>query len=346
MASGIEITRDNHFVPQALLRRWSQDGHRIYVYKALVPDERVPTWELRSIKTVAKWRDLYTGFKDGIEVDEFERWIMREYEVPGLAAIDQLINRNRLTPLDWRAMVRFVAAQDVRTPTNYVESMRRWDKTLPRLLEETLEKAVKNGKNGAIPPHSVFDGTQHNPLKDFVRVRVEKRADPQSQGNEVEIRAEMSVGRELWIGSMRTLLTGVISVLCEHRWSVVAPGGAEQWPISDHPVLKLNYYKPGHYDFRGGWGNPGTEIMMPVSPRHLLYARVGEKAPSRFEFSKGETRFMQQLLVERAARSVFASRPEPWVAAVRPRMVDRELFEDEREAWNGWRQDQSQSERR
>ena len=44
-----------------------------------------------------------------------------------------------------------------------------------------------------------------------------------------------------------------------------------------HPVLRLNYYKPGQYDFRGGWGNPGSEVLMPLSPRHLLYVQVGKK---------------------------------------------------------------------
>jgi hypothetical protein len=41
--------------------------------------------------------------------------------------------------------------------------------------------------------------------------------------------------------------------------------------------IPLNYYARGRYDFKGGWGNKGTEILLPLSPHHLLYTRVGHR---------------------------------------------------------------------
>src|SRR5699024_11588180 len=46
-------------------------------------------------------------------------------------------------------------------------------------------------------------------------------------------------------------------------------------PTSDNPVINLNYYRKDKYDFNGGWGVDNTCIMMPLTPKHLLYTQVG-----------------------------------------------------------------------
>ncbi len=154
------------------------------------------------------------------------------------------------------------------------------------------------------------------------------------------LRVEVTAWRSLGVASMRHPLTGAANALCQHRWSVVEPHRDEEWPLTDHPVLRLNYYRPGQYNFRGGWGNEGSEIMMPISPRHLLYVQVGKKAPNRFSFPPKETQLVQRLIVERAHRWVFARKPAPWVVQVRPRVVDHALFVAEQDAWKHWHQEQ------
>lgn len=94
------IARDSHYVPQATLRRWSEDGQRVYAYRILVSRPEVPDWTLRSIHGLAYRRDLYTTFAGGQELDEFERWIAKEYEEPGLEAVNKLVACRRLTPSD------------------------------------------------------------------------------------------------------------------------------------------------------------------------------------------------------------------------------------------------------
>jgi hypothetical protein len=181
-----------------------------------------------------------------------------------------------------------------------------------------------------------------NEFSELIEVSIERPATPDS--DQATVRAVLPGGRRLWIASMRHLLTGAAETLCKHRWSIAEPAGDAEWLLTDHPVLRLNYYGPGRYDFGGGWGNPGSEIMMPVSPRHLLYVQVGSKALSRLTFSHEQTRAVQQLLVERAHRWVFARRPAAWVAEVRPRVVDPETLKAEAKAWDDWHQDQLQSE--
>ncbi|MCI0624634.1 MAG: DUF4238 domain-containing protein, partial [Acidobacteria bacterium] len=100
----------------------------------------------------------------------------------------------------------------------------------------------------------------------------------------------------------------------------------------------------GRYDFSGGWGNPGSEVIMPVSPQHLLYVQVDKKEENRFVLSGDQTRLLQQLLVQRAHRWVFARQPIVWVSQVKPRLVDRARVTAEKEAWKRWHEEQLQAE--
>ena len=65
---------------------------------------------------------------------------------------------------------------------------------------------------------------------------------------------------------------------------------------------------------------------------------------NRFIFSQRATELLQRLLVERAHRTVFATRREDWVATVRPRVVDASAVVAEEQEWREWHQDQLASE--
>jgi hypothetical protein len=239
-------------------------------------------------------------------------------------------------------MIRIVAAQDIRTPLSFIESMRRWGQDIPDMLNRTIRESIK--RLGEAKERGIVQSEipKRNEFSDHFQVTIDP---PMDRGaDQAIVRVEVPIGRRLWISSMRHLLTGVAETLCRHRWSVVEPAGDAEWPLTDHPTLKLNYYKPGHYDFGGGWGSVGSEIMMPISPRHLLYVQIGSKKPNRFAFSQEHTRLVQRLLVERAHRWVFGTRPQGWVATVRPRTVDPERLAAEAVAWETWHRDQVQSE--
>ena len=338
------IARDNHYVPQALLRRWSVDDIHVFSYRVLVAHCQVPEWKARPIRGIAFHRDLYTTFAGGKELDNFETFLNHEYEQPALEAIDRLVSGLQLTPSDWRNMTRFVAAQDIRTPLSFIELLRRWEKQVPELLDSTLNEtierlhAAKAKGQPLVPPPD----NKPNEFGRMVRVTIERNI--VGKPGDSLIRAEVQAGRQLWIATMRHLLKNTAAILCRHRWSVAEPFGDLEWPITDHPALRLNYYKLGQYDFGGGWGNPGSEIMMPVSPRHLLYVQVGAKKRNRFVCSLQQTEAIQRLLVERAHRWIFAKRQLEWVPTVRPRIVDQGLLESEREQWRNWHQNQMQSE--
>ena len=94
------ITRESHYVPQATLRRWSDDGVNVWAYRLLAPSENVDPWRPCAIRGLTKQRDLYTTFEGDKEGDDFEKFITREIEAPGQSAIEKVIGNLKMKPAE------------------------------------------------------------------------------------------------------------------------------------------------------------------------------------------------------------------------------------------------------
>lgn len=337
-----QITHDNHFVPQLYLKQWGMDGSQIWAYRTLVSHQKVKKWTLRSIRGVAFHRDLYTEFLDGQEVDDFERWMESEFETPAQEAINKVIQEKKLEQSDWSKLAWFLAAQDVRTPTSYLESTERWHATLPALLQETLEDSVKK-LEGLKKENKTFEKneTANSLFNKSMKINVIRN--PENVGGGY-IEAKVTVGRTLWIESQRFLLQKTAKALLQHKWGIAKPARGFEWFTSDHPVVRLNYYKKGSYDLRGGWGKAKGNLIMPLSPNHLLFTQIGEYVPDYFVFPKEKTIEIQKFIAERAFRWIFARNPLKIIEKHRPRVVDKELYNSEEEILKHWHEKQRQAE--
>ena len=313
------VTRNNHFVPQFYLRQWSDDGARIWAYRLLVEHQNVPDWSQVAIRSAASVRDLYTQLISGKEADEFERWVKETFEDPAAPVLARLVADDELRAEDWKHLAGLLAVQDLRTPSNLVSPLSRWAEEIPQLLEESLRGAVDDLKRGRRHvPRPEEPGMAE--LRQTFRVEVDHDA-PAPPGMS-QLRAEVTPGRSMWLGSMHLLLNKAVSILGKHKWSIAEPSPGWEWITCDHPVLRLNYNGPDDYSFQGGWDFRGTDLMMPLSPRHLLFTQVGHEHPRRFTFSTDKTVEIQRLFCERAHRFVFARKPARRVAWFRPRIVD------------------------
>ena len=116
--------------------------------------------------------------------------------------------------------------------------------------------------------------------------------------------------------------------LLQHRWTILHPAEGFTWFTSDCPVIRLNYYKKGQYDFKGGWGRKGGEILFPLSPHHLMYTKIGDRKPWRrgTTVSPWFTEHVQQMIAEHAYRYIFAAAENSIVSKLRPRIVNRDKF--------------------
>lgn len=329
-----QVTAWNHWVPQWYLRRWSTDGNTIQVYETLVPHVRYPVWEARAIRSQAAANHLYTSSRDAEKPDAFETYLKNEIEEPALDALDKAARGAPLSTEEHDRITRYAVALDQRTPPAYFEQLQRWNKDMPRIIRSTLDHGVaeleRRARSGVKTP-------EPPPQKERFPVTVKIRRAKESGMAEVGL--SLTLGRELWIWSMRHALEHTAPKIIANggiKWSVSEPRAGRMWFTSDHPLLRVNYHGDGKYDFGGGWGFKGSEIALPISPSALLYAKVGEPFPSRFQMDRGPALTLQWLLARRAYHAIYSTEPSLLVEHLRPRLVDREQFENHRDQLREW----------
>ena len=337
-----EFRADNHYVPVLYLKRWARNNGTVCTYRLLVSHANVPEWRNRSLKGLAYYRHLYTRVLAAGETDEIERWLDEEFERPAEYAISKVVSGARMNRDDWLHLARFLAAQDVRTPARLMEMFRRWEKMFPDLLQSTLESSIRELTEAKRSGTKLI--VKNIPHADYFPSRVTKEIEPGEENGVIKV--ETVLGRGLYLFALRRLLSKTLKALEQHRCTILRPPAGMKWLTSDDPVIKVNHYGQ-HYNFKGGWGTKGTELLMPLSPDHLLYTRIGERRVpernSRLTPTQGDQ--IQRMIVEHAHRLVFSMQQEPRISTVRPRKVDAALLQNETEQWARWHDEQTAAER-
>ena len=334
--------RENHYVPRLYLKHFEAAPGKIQTYRLLVSHPHIPLWKLRSVGAIGYHSHLYTRVIQGAESDEIENWFNHEFETPAEEPIRKVVEDRALSASDWRALIRFVAAQDVRTPARLIQSMKRSVEESPQQLEQVLahaKEAMRKAKETGqpLPKHST-------PNSEYMPLRVTTEVDEDKKAGRLKV--ELLVGRGSWHFEIKHLLDKTLNVLLTHSWGILKPPDDLLWFTSDDPVVKLNYYNESKCDFGGGWGNPGSEIMLPLSPRHLLFTHIGAPAsPNGTILPRRKAKFIRRFIAEHAHRMIFASTEDPQVRKLRPRMVNLEQVRFESEQWANWHRGQSEAER-
>ncbi len=335
--------RDNHYVPCEYLKAWESSLGRVWVYRVLVSHTKVPLWNEKSMRGIAYHTHLYTRMVAGGATDEIEQWFDREYETPAAEVLRKVTSNGRLESSDWSVLIRFLAAQDVRTPARLVEFLQCWYKCSPDFFQNTLQESVQ--KLESMEARGEEIRAAQFPQAEYFPLRVTTELQPgQKFGT---IKAETVVGRTLWLFSIKHLLNKTAEVLQQHRWTIITPPKGVEWFTSDDPVIRLNFHNFNKYDFGGGWSSKGTEIFMPISPKHLLYTQVGVRPPRRgTPFTQEQAGIIRRCIAEHAHRFVFASKSDSNISALRVRMVNADLVKDENAQWSKWHEEQTAAERK
>ena len=333
-----QIHKDNHYVPKLYLKQWATAG-KIHTYRLLVPNEKLPLWKKHFLKGIAYQEHLYNYFAGGEQTDEIERWLDREFEAPAEEVISRVVREERLSSCQWRTLICFAMAQDVRTPARYREFVARQSQSLQQLFSETLEHsvaelelAISEGRSLPQPPDIESESFPIN-------LMVDRQADGSGM-----LQAQTVLGRRLWLWNIRRLLTDTIKKIPMEGWTILKPPPGLNWPTSDNPLVRLNFHGPERYDFGGGWKVQNGDILLPLSPKHLLYTCVGNRPRVRGTTVDHQTaQFMRRVIIEHADRYVFSAEPSD-EHLVRSRVVCPERFMAEQSAWKDWDREQSAAE--
>lgn len=334
-----QLRKDNHYVPELYLKQWA-DTDGVLTYRLLVPNENVGAWKKHSLKGIGYQKHLYTYWAGGVETDEFECWLDQEFENPAHEAIRRVVQEDRLEPEHWRRLVRFALAQDVRTPARLEEFITRQNSTLKPLMGEIMQHSIHEmeaamQQNKPLP---MVDIDAVDPFKLF-----KTSIEPLPEGGEA-VKVETIMGRKMWIWTMKWVLTQTIQKLPRHKWTILHAPPGTSWPTSDNPLIKLNYRDPKNYDTKGGWGVNKGDILLPLSPKHLLHACIGQKSWPRGTTLTPETAAsIREIIIGHAHRYVFAKEPGD-IHLVRPRIVCPDTCKQERAAWDSWHVEQCAAE--
>ncbi|MBZ5661010.1 MAG: DUF4238 domain-containing protein [Acidobacteriia bacterium] len=333
---------DNHYVACLYLKRFSSDPGHVFTYRILVAHPRVPEWKRDSIKGVAYHKHLYTRIISGVESDEIETWLDRDFEAPAEEPLRKATAGLQLAKTDWYNIIRFLAAQDVRTPARLTEVLSHSNEIMSAVLQECAEGAVQKleeaRRSGKPIKESKFPDSEILPLRVTTEIK---------PGQEFgTLKAETIVGRSAWLFSIKHLLSHTANILQNHKWTILRPADGMSWFTSDNPVVRLNYYSDQKYNFDGGWGSPGTEILLPLDPQHLLYTKIGQRPLDRGSVvSRAHTKLIRRVIAEHAHRYIFSSSEDVEIPRLRPRTVSADAVRHEKEQWQTWHEDQSKADR-
>jgi len=322
----------HHFVPKSYLKNWQDSDGKICVYRTLVEHQKVPIWTKKSVAAVAYWGNLYTRFVSGQESDEMELWFDREFEAPAETVIQKVISNQRLTSGDWKILIRFLAAQDVRTPARLFEHM----KSLHELLSEVLNEVMADLKE-KIQEKGFVESMKSSPINNSNMFPLKLTKELKAGAEYGTIQAKSYVGRATWLFSIKYQLERTVKVLERHKWTIVAPADGYNWFTSDTPVIRINYFENGKYDLRGGWGNINGNIFFPLGPKHAMFVQVGHRS-----FSKGTklnaafTKEFLKFTAENSHRMIFSHFVDQNIPNLKSRLVDSEQIKREKEAIQSW----------
>lgn len=339
--------KNHHYLPQAYQRAWSLDGSNVLRYRLLVPSPRVPMWQPISVKTCGMEEYLYAQYRNGRLTTDMEDWLNEEIETPAAAPLARLRDGRELAQDEWHRVTRYLYLLDRRTPAAFIAHQREMEKHLPGLIRDVLLEAKKFtlAAERIQQAGRTFKWPRATEANAEFPLQVHIGADPSNPGKSL-LGLKAVAGRSLWLNCLREdiLRSRSHRAFLSLRWHVIkAPPGGE-WFTTDRPLIRLQYWKPGEFDYAGAWARKGTELIAPISPTLLLYSKVGhpEFRPRGIDSDKAAE--IQRVIAGGALRHIIACRETKRVEWLRPRHASLQDWRSEKKDWDDWNENNRKEE--
>ncbi len=331
----VNLSRDNHYIPQMYQLGWSDDGKHIWEYRTLVHDARFPAWQRRSISNTGVWKNCYVRVSDGKEKDDFEHMFNERFETPAMEPLMRARKGQRLTKNDWQAIIRFICAQHVRTPAFYLQSKEAQSKNLLEAAQEALDKTSCAEIPIESDTYDALEGSSTEKFSEFVPIKLTLFDDG---AEHVGVKIETMNGKGLWLKTIQHLLDDrsiLLQTLCSFRWSIVdAPEGVF-WPTCDNPLVRGVVLPSGETECVFGISEANI-ILFPISAKKLLITRPGMKLPFRSTASVKEARILRELIIKNAFLNIYCISKDDEISVMRPKMIDNQEATRISNEFEGW----------
>ena len=340
MSTDTEKKRDNHFVPRAYLKQWSNNGNTVWTYNTIVWNEHQKFWESKGVGGLAHWKDFYTQVKDDGTIDDsVEAYFDKEYESKTGEAFKKVREDSQLSDEVMDTLVDFAILQMVRTPawfSYYSAAMADAFPLVTNKLFDKLEAELASGK----PTQRIFEKTYRAPYYEpFPQLDINIDVDDKTK----EITVTLPMGRRSFLASIGQILKGgVAKRMRDYNWAVIEMPKDVLLPTCDNPFVRL-LVRPGMQPtLDAGVGDKNAALFMPLTPRHLLFVDVGGRTLDERQLTEDPwvIDLIRESIVQNAVRYVYYCKPSDWIVDMRPRRVDREYCLKIDEVMRSWHDSQ------
>jgi hypothetical protein len=281
---GANITRRQHYVPQCLLRHFTNSAGKLWVYDA----KTHKVWTSVPEK-IGHERDLYTLQTSAGTADRcLEDLLAEQVDGPGDNAIKVLLARQTLSGEQIRSFFLFVAAQYHRTPAAFAllsallsppmsESLRRAAKFEPEFRERVISSLRAVGQTDAM----IEEG--------FAAIERGGCEAKPSTNHLLRLAFDIIIDTARNLGTMRWIFAWV-------------PAGDPDLVLSDHPVSLRRLHAPKE---PLGLAYPDVEVTLPLSSRMVAVGRREGKS-AYGELNLGAAAAINAQQMRGAKRFVFA----------------------------------------
>ena len=341
--SNKQLTHHNHYVPRFYLRRWSSNGNSIWDYRVIVENEHEKYWKTTSLKAAAAWDDLYTQHVDGEDNDSVEDYLCDHFEAPASKVLEKLDGGQALSASDFTTLADYWLIQYVRTPAFMGESFAIFNSVFDPLVKEKIDLINKQLLDKG---RGLFAGKSSSEIAEgpFPLHPFEVEVNPET----CEVTVRTSVGRSGYLAAIGTVLNGPVGKYVRNcNWSIVqAPVGLHFY-TSDNPAIVIKPGDDGSLPVGGlGLGRRGACLLLPLDTQKVLFAHV-ESIPLSCPavFTKMQVDLINEAICGSAFRHIYSRKKDDLVRRIRPRAVNRDFVQEERDLREAWNQDQAKLER-
>ena len=338
----MQLSRDNHYVPQFYLRQWSNDGNTIHCYDTVARNAMQPLWRNAHIKSACCWKDFYTLDYSGSLDDSIEHLFSSEYEANASAAIRRVSEGFKPNDEELDCLIDYAFLQMIRTPAWYMKMHKTLSEEGPRIIHETMIRVLEEYANNADagPSKPLVKDADQQDFPPFPKLSISFELNP----NTSEITATLPINRDNYLAHLGRVLSGDLRrVFHDQKWIIYRKSDEGSFPTSDNPLVRLGLLQGGTISLDVSPDVPGVFLFMSITPDALLICEIGTDADNLRGILEvpGMIELLKNAIVNSAVMYVFSDTEDDSIPAVRSREINQSFIDYYLYLLNNWNDLQS-----